>query len=81
MEIKSEDEDLDASGEHGESRPPMMQFLTNVVEPDDRAGHELWKHRNVDRDIHKAPFHGHLPPVDVDQVGNRVEREERDAQW
>ena len=59
----------------------MMQFLTNVVKPDDRAGHELRKHCNVDGDIHKAPFHGHLPPVDVDQIGNRVEGEEGDAQW
>jgi hypothetical protein len=50
------------------------------VVADDRSGDELREERDVQAEVDRVPERLHLGPVDVDQIRERVEREEGDAE-
>ena len=60
--------------------PALVELSRDRLVPDDRAGDELRKEGNVKRDVDRIAIGAEAPPVDVDDVGQAVEGEERDAE-
>ena len=74
-----DDEAADAVREVVEADGPSRELVGDVAVADDRAGDELRKEQQVQRRVDGALLRDRVAPVDVDDVGDRVEREERDA--
>ena len=55
------------------------ELIGDVAVPDDRAGDQLRKEQQVQRGVHRALLRDRVAAVDVDDVRDRVEGEERDA--
>ena len=66
-------------GEVVERHDPARELVGDVAVADDRSGDELRKEQQVQRRVHRALLRGRVAPVDVDDVRDGVEREERDA--
>ena len=77
---KSDDEDARSDGGAPEGLPALVELSRDRLVPDDRAGDELRKEGNVKRDVDRIAIGAEAPPVDVDDVGQAVEGEERDAE-
>ena len=76
---KTDDEDAQARRDAPEPHAPRAEAARNRVIADDRAGDELRKHRDVDRDLKQVAV-GRCAAMHVDQVRDRVKGEERDAE-
>ena len=61
------------------SRSVSGELLVDLVVAHDRAGDELREHRDVGRELHRALLRVPAVAVDVDDVADVVEGEERDA--
>ena len=55
----------------------ILEVLLDLSESDDRAGHQLRKERHVRRVLEEIFGGGDHAPVRIDDIGNRVERVER----
>jgi len=57
----------------------VEQLVRDILIPDDGAGHELGKQRDIQGRRRQGALGRRLPPVNVHDVGNAVEREKRNA--
>ena len=57
----------------------LRHLMGNGAIPHYRARYQLRKHRDIQQQIMKASLHRRLMPVDIHQVGNRLEGVETDA--
>ena len=76
---EADDEAAHAVGEVVERDDPPRQLIGDVAVADDRSGDQLRKQQQVQRRVHRALLRRRVAAVDVDDVGDGVEREERDA--
>ena len=74
-----DDEAADAVGEVVERDDAARELIGDVPVADDRSGDELRKEQQVERRMDRALLRGRVAAVDVDDVRDGVEREERDA--
>ena len=67
-----------------DTRPSVMrrsaQPPRDRVIADDRSGDQLRKHRDVDRDFEQAAVRLHLAAIHIDEIRDRMEGEERNAE-
>ena len=75
-----DDEDARADGSAPERLAALVELARDRLVADDRAGDELRKERDVERDVDRIAVGAEAAPVDVDDVGQAVEGEERDAE-
>ncbi len=66
-------------GEVVERHDAARELVGDVLVADDRPGDQLRKEQQVQRRVDRALLRRRLAPVDVDDVGDRVERVEGDA--
>ena len=66
-------------GEVVERDDALFELIGDVAVADDRSGDELREEQQIERGMHRALLRRGVAPVDVDDVGNGVERIERDA--
>ena len=66
-------------GEVVERHDAPRELVGDVAVADDRSGDELRKQQQVERRVHRALLRRRVAPVDVDDVRDGVEGEERDA--
>ena len=76
---EADDEAADAVREVVERDDAPRELVGDVAVADDRAGDELREQQQVERRVDRALLRGRVAAVDVDDVRDRVEREERDA--
>jgi len=57
----------------------VLEILLDLAKPDDRAGHQLGEERHVGRELEEVPGRPDHAPVAVHDVGDRVERVERNS--
>ena len=69
----------DAGLEIGERRGPLRQLRGDRPVAHDRTGDELREIDDVERERNGRALRRRDAAIDVDQIGNDVEREERDA--
>ena len=74
-----DDESAHAVGEVVDRHHAPRQLIGDVAVADDRAGDQLREQQQVERGVHRALLRGRVAPRDVDDVRDRVEGEERDA--
>ena len=78
---QSEDEQCRSASELFERVGSLFELSGHLVEPDDRSGDQLGKHRDVTREVDRVADGGRLAPVDVDRVAHRLESVKTDSQW
>ena len=74
-----DDEPPHAVREVVERHEPPRELIGDVAVADDRAGDELRKEQQIERGVHGALLRRGIAAVDVDDVRDGVEGEERDA--
>ena len=77
---EADDEDARADGGAAERRPAHVELAGDGLVADDRARDELGKERDVERDVDRIAVGAEAAAVDVDDVGQAMEGEERDAE-
>ena len=75
-----DDEDARADRGAPERLAALVELAGDRLVADDRAGDELGKERNVERHVDRIAVGAEASPVDVDDVAEAVEGEERDAE-
>ena len=76
---EADDEAAHAVGEVVDRHDAARELIGDVAVADDRSGDQLRKQQQVERRVHRALLRGRVAPRDVDDVRDRVEGEERDA--
>ena len=74
-----DDEAADAVREVVERHDAPRELIGDVAVADDRAGDQLREEQQVERRVDRALLRRRVAAVDVDDVRDRVEGEERDA--
>ena len=59
---------LRSEGEFLDGDNAFMNFLSEVLEPHDRPGDELGKHRDVEEDLDRVAFGHEVAAIDIDEV-------------
>ncbi len=75
-----DDEDARADGGAPERLTALVELARDRLVADDRAGDELGKKRDVERHIDRVAIGAEAATIDVDDVAEAVEGEERDAE-
>ena len=75
-----DDEDARPDRSAAQRRSSRVELARNGLVADDRARDELRKERDIERDVDGIAVRPEAPPVDVDDVAQAVEGEERDAE-
>ena len=76
---QAHDEALKAHRHPFPSDGAVRQLLVDIVVADDGAGDELREKRDVEHHVQQIALRRHIAPVHVDDVGDGLERVERDA--
>ena len=76
---EADDESAQAVGESLEADAAPGELVGDVVVPDDGPRDELREEEHVERGVSRALLSGGVVAVDVDDVRDRVEGEEGDA--
>ena len=76
---EADDEAPNAAGEVVDRDDPPRELIRDVAVADDRPRDQLRKQQQVQRRMHRALLRRRIAAVDVHDVGDRMEREERDA--
>ena len=77
---EAEADERDSASEPLRRMDAADELVREVAEPDDRARHEMRKHRDVAGEVREVPARRGLPAVDVDRVAERLEGIEADAE-
>ena len=74
---QTNDEPANAVGEIVKRRLAFMNLVSDGFVTNNRAGNQLWEKRNVQSHVERVLLRLTFAAIDVDNVGNRLKRKER----